>query len=125
MIVRSLDVNKTPFRPPNENEELLGREVPYLSAMGALMYLANTTEPDIIFSVNLLVRYSSSLMRKHWKCVKHILRYLKGTVDMGLFYTNKYCVDLVGYVDASYLSDPHATRSQKGYLFTYGGIAIS
>ena len=125
MIVRSLEVNKDPFRPPEENEELLGPEVPYLSAIGALMYLANATRPDIAFSVNFLARYSSSPTRRHWNGVKHILRYLKGTIDLGLFYTNKGCVDLVGYADVGYLSDPHKARSQMGYLFTYGGTAIS
>ena len=43
MVVRSLEVTKDPFRPKEENEELLGLEVPYLSAIGALMYLANYT----------------------------------------------------------------------------------
>ena len=47
MVVRSLEVTKDPFRPKEENEELLGPEVPYLSAIGALMYLANYTRPDI------------------------------------------------------------------------------
>ncbi|KAL6314459.1 hypothetical protein AAG906_025944 [Vitis piasezkii] len=54
MVVRSLEVNKDPFRPKEENEELFGPEVPYLSAIGALMYLANCTRPDIAFSINLL-----------------------------------------------------------------------
>ena len=54
MIVRSLEVTKYPFRSKKENEELLGPEVPYLSAIGALMYLANYTRPDIAFLVNLL-----------------------------------------------------------------------
>ena len=49
MIVRSLEVNKDPFRPKEENEKLLGPEVPYLSAIGALMYLANCTRLDIAF----------------------------------------------------------------------------
>ena len=47
MIFRSLDVNKDPFRPQEKDEEILGSEVPYLSAIGALIYLANTTMPDI------------------------------------------------------------------------------
>ena len=58
MVVRSLEVTKDPCRPKEENEELLGLEVPYLSAIGALMYLANYTRLDITFSVNLLARYS-------------------------------------------------------------------
>ena len=43
MVVRSLEVTKDPFRPKEENEELLGPEVPYLCAICALMYLANYT----------------------------------------------------------------------------------
>ena len=43
MVVRSLYINKNPFRPYKNNEELLGPEVPYLSAIGALMYLTNNT----------------------------------------------------------------------------------
>ncbi|CAN4118009.1 unnamed protein product [Withania somnifera] len=125
MVVRSLDVNKDPFRPQEENEELLGPEVPYLGAIGALMYLANATRSDIAFPVNLLARYSSSLTQRHWNGVKHVLRYLKGTIDMGLFYSNRYCTVLVGHADAGYLSDPHKARSQIGYVFTFGGTAIS
>ena len=82
MVVRSLDVKKDPFRPCEKGEELLGSEVPYLSVIGALMYLANCTRPDIAFSVNLLARYSSAPTRKHWNGIKHILCYLSGTTDM-------------------------------------------
>ena len=60
MVVRSLDVNKDTFRPKENDEELLGPKVPYLSAIGALMYLANYTRPDVSFGVNLLARHSSS-----------------------------------------------------------------
>ena len=41
MVVRSLEVNKDPFCPKEENEELLSLEVPYLSAIDAIMYLSN------------------------------------------------------------------------------------
>jgi hypothetical protein len=49
MIVRSLDVKKDPYRPRKNNEKAFGPEVPYLSTIGVLMYLANNTIPDIIF----------------------------------------------------------------------------
>ncbi|XP_070036082.1 secreted RxLR effector protein 161-like [Nicotiana tomentosiformis] len=89
------------------------------------MYLANATRPDIAFSVNLLTRYSSCPTRRHWNKIKHILRYLKETLDMSLFYANKGSADLVGYADAGYLSDPHKARSQIEYVFTCGGTVIS
>ena len=63
MVVRSLEVNKDSFRPKEENEELFGSKVSYLSAISALMYLANCTRPDIAFSVNLLARYSSPQLK--------------------------------------------------------------
>ena len=100
MVVRLLDVNKDPFRPQGNDEEILDSEVPYLSTIGALMYLANTTRPDIAFAVNLLARYSSAPTRRHWNGIKHILRYLKGTTDMGLFYSVNCSPNLVGYADA-------------------------
>ena len=125
MFVRLLKVTKDPFRLKEENEELLGPEVPYLSAIGALMYLANYTRPDIAFSVNFLERYSSAPTKRHWNGIKHILRYLRGTSDMRLFYSKAMEPQLLGYADAGYLSDPHKARSQTGYIFTYGNTAIS
>ena len=76
MIVRSLDVKKDSFRPCENCEELLGPEVPYLSSIGALMYLANFTRPDIAFSINLLAMHSFAPTQRHWNGIKHILRYL-------------------------------------------------
>ncbi|KAK1434445.1 hypothetical protein QVD17_00187 [Tagetes erecta] len=58
MVVRSLNVDKDPFRPCEDGEDILGPEVPYLNAIGALMYLTNCTRPDISFAVNLLARFS-------------------------------------------------------------------
>ena len=49
MVVHSLDVIKFSFHPYEKCEELLGPKVPYLSVIGALMYLANCTRPNIAF----------------------------------------------------------------------------
>jgi len=76
MVVRSLDINKDPFRPHENEGELVDDEIPYLSAIGALMYLANNSGPYIAFSVSLLARFSSSPTRRHWNGIKHIFRYL-------------------------------------------------
>ena len=86
MVVRSLDMNKDQFRPKDEDEELLGTEVPYLSAIGALMYVTNSTMPDIAFAVNLLSRHSAAPTKRHWMGVKNIFRYLQDTTDLVLFY---------------------------------------
>ena len=122
MVCRSLDVGNDQFRPAEDNEEILGPEVPYLSAVGALMYLANCTRPDIAFSVNLLARFTSSPTRRHWIGIKQIFCCLRGTIDLDLFYLQGSKSRLIGYADAGYLSE---ARSQTGYVFTCGGTAIS
>jgi hypothetical protein len=56
MIVRALKKDKDPFRPKQEGGEVLRAEYPYLSVIGALMYLANNTRSDVAFTVNYLTR---------------------------------------------------------------------
>jgi hypothetical protein len=64
------------------------------------MYVANNMRPDIAFSVNVLARYSSNPTCRHWNKIKHVLRYLCGTRDMGLFYRKDTKSKLVRYADA-------------------------
>ena len=96
-----------------------------MSAIGALLYLTNCTRPDIRFIVNFLSRFSTSHTRRHWNDIKHIFRYLQGSQDLSLLYTRNQDMTLMGYLDVSYMFDPHNARSQIDYVFLYGGIAIS
>ncbi|XP_050224920.1 secreted RxLR effector protein 161-like [Mercurialis annua] len=125
IVVRSLKLETDPFRPCEENEDTLSPEVPYLSAIGALVYLANCTCPDISLSVNLLARFSSAPTKRLLNGIKHIFCYLCGSTDLDLFYSNDSKLELIGYANACYLSDPHKVRSQTGHVFTSGGTAIS
>jgi hypothetical protein len=125
MIVCTLEKDNDPFRPRDDGEEILGPEYPYLSAIGALMYLANNTKLNIVFAVNLLARHSASPTKRHWNGIKNVLRYLHGTTDLGLFYERNQDPSLVGYTDDGYLSDPHNGRHQTRYVFLNGGTAIS
>jgi hypothetical protein len=55
MFVRALEKDTDPFRSKEEEgEEVLGQEYPYISDIGALMYLVNNMRPDIVFTVNCL-----------------------------------------------------------------------
>jgi hypothetical protein len=85
MVVHALEKDTDPFRP-KEEEEVLGQKYLYISAIGALMYLANNTRPDITFTVNYLARHSMTPTMHHWNIIKNILRYLVGTIDLGLFF---------------------------------------
>jgi hypothetical protein len=56
---------------------------------------------------------------------KHILRYLNGTNDLGLFLKKNYDPNMIRYIDAGYLFGPHNDQSQIGFVFLHGGTPIS
>ncbi len=125
MEMRSLDTAKDMFKKRQDNEPVLDSDKPYLSAIGALLYLANNTRPDISFAVSLLARHSAYPTIRHWNGIKRVFRYLQGTIDMGLFFPDDNPDELTGYADAGYLSDPQDAKSQTGYVFLQGRTAIS
>lgn len=70
----------------------------YFSILGSLSYLAIGTWPDLSFYVNYLARFSSSPVDTHWMALKHLLRYLNGTLNDGiLFEFGHGGMDLVTY----------------------------
>jgi hypothetical protein len=103
----------------------LGAEYPYLSAIGALLYIANNARLDIVFVVNCLARHSATPTMRHWNNIKNNLRYLNSTIDLGLFFPRNQESDLIRYADTGYLSDPQNVRLQTGFVFLHGGTAIS
>ena len=109
-----------------EEVEHMGR-VPYASAVGSVMYAMVCTRPDISQAVSVVSRYMANPGKGHWEAVKWILRYLKGTSDIGLLYGRDKTIsrDMVGYVDSDYAGDLDKRRSLTGYLFTLGGCAVS
>jgi hypothetical protein len=125
MAIRALEKETGPFWPQQEGKEVLGFKYPYLSVIGALMYLANNMRLDIAFVVNLLARFSAAPTMRHWNGLKDVLQYLQGTPDLDLFYKKNQDLSLVGYADVGYLSDPHNGKFQTGFMFLHEGIAIS
>jgi hypothetical protein len=57
-----------------------------LSAVGSLMYLAPQTCPDISYTIGLLTCFNSNPDKKHWDAVKHLMRYINGTLDYHITY---------------------------------------
>jgi hypothetical protein len=118
MVVRSLDLEKDPFRPRDDEEQILGPGFTYLSVVGALMYLANNTQLDIAFVVNLLARHSFAPTKRQWVGIKNIFRYLNGTKDLGLFYKISNDPSLIGItILGIYMIPTMADRKQDLYFY--------
>ena len=124
MQVRSLDVKKNIFWSQYDNEELLGPEVLYFSAIGVFIYLANDTRSNIAFPINLLAKYNSPTKRD-WNRLKHIPYYLKWTFDMDFFYSNKLNFNSICYANTQVIYLTHVRVDLKGKMFTYREIVIS
>lgn len=77
----------------------------YRSIVGALQYLT-VTRPDIAFSVNKVSQFMHCPLNTHFKAVKRILRYLKGTLSYGMVLRRSALLSLVGLSDADWGSDP-------------------
>lgn len=97
----------------------------YQSAIGGLMYLAVSTRPDIAFAVNNLARFNSNPQKEHWTAVKRILRYLKGTTNIGILYKQDESEKCVGYSDADWAGDTSDRKSTSGYIFMLSGGPVS
>ena len=96
----------------------------YQSAVGSLMFLSVGTRPDISFAVNTAAKFCEAPTDSHWKAVKRIFRYLKGTVDLGLLYKRdaEHCI---GFSDADWAGDVNDRKSTSGYLFKLSGAPIT
>ncbi|XP_046489065.1 uncharacterized protein [Neodiprion pinetum] len=118
-----IDINISLTKPERPNERLM-QQYPYQRLIGALMYLAVSTRPDIAYAVNLMSQFNTNFTVEHWVAAKRILRYLKGTVNYGLMYqrTNK---QLYGAVDADWGSNTVDRRWYSGYAFILAGAAVS
>ncbi|GKB55680.1 retrotransposon protein, putative, ty1-copia subclass [Tanacetum coccineum] len=102
-------------------------KVPYANAVGSLMYLMVCTRPDIAYAVSVVSRYLANPGKNHWEAVKWILKYLRGTVNVGLVYGTHRGnhVDVTGFVDSDYAKDPDKGRSITGYAFLVQGCVVS
>ena len=86
----------------------------YRGLVGSISYLAMTTRPGLAFAPHLLSRFLNNHRLVHWQAAKHVLRYLRGTKDMGITYWWNGETHLTGYSDADYASCNDDRKSVTG-----------
>src|SRR5258705_11391931 len=104
------------------------KDINYVYAICALLYLATGTRPDIAHTVSVLCRFNNNLGMQHWTAVKHLMCFLKGTVDLKFTYApspSRSDEPFVTYTDSNHGGDPDTTRSTSGYLLCIGTGAVS
>lgn len=96
----------------------------YQSLIGSLMYTAIATRPDIMYAVNALSCFNDNPKKSHWLSAKRVLRYLKGTSNIGLYFRD-IGDNLTGYVDSDWGGDIDDRKSRTGFIFKLSNGAIS
>ena len=109
----------------SDSTSIVLSDVPYNSLIGSLQYAAITTRPDISMAVSHSSRFLAEPSTKHWEAGKRVLRYLKGTIDVGLVLGGQDSCKLTGYCDSDWASDTATRRSRTGYVFMMNGAAVS
>jgi hypothetical protein len=105
--------------------EVTMQNVPYRSAVGAVMYLMVGTRPDLAAAVGVLSQFAADPCLTHWQALKRVLRYLQATPTHGIRFSNSDDGNPVGYSDADWAGDIETRRSTSGYVFVLNGSCIS
>ncbi|KAJ4781946.1 polyprotein [Rhynchospora pubera] len=97
----------------------------YKSLVGSLRYLT-CTRPDILYAVGLVSRFMEEPRTTHWKAIKRILRYIQGTLSLGLFYdSSANDFGVCGYSDSDWGGDTDDRKSTSGFVFYVGNTAFT
>jgi len=96
----------------------------FKSLVGSLRYLT-CTRPDILYAVGVVSRYMEHPTTTHLKAAKRILRYIKGTTNLGLYYSVSNDYKLVGYCDSDWGGDADDRKSTSGFVFYIGNTAFT
>ena len=99
----------------------------YMSVVGSLLYAAEVSRPDIAYPVRVLGRHLQASGREHMTAAKRVLRYLKGTRELGIVYggSGANSLKMVGYSDADWAGDKETRRSTTAYVFMLAGGCVS
>ncbi|GJX28339.1 hypothetical protein Tco_0236418 [Tanacetum coccineum] len=81
--------------------------------VGSLMYLT-ASRPNLVFAVCMCARYQASPTKKHLESLKRVFRYLRGTINWGLWYPKDTAMALTAYADADHAGCQDTRRSTSG-----------
>ncbi|XP_019252759.1 PREDICTED: uncharacterized protein LOC109231553 [Nicotiana attenuata] len=103
--------------------DLLPNAADFRSLIGKLLFLTHT-RPDLCFSVQHLSQFNQSPRVAHMTAALHVLRYLKGTVDLGLFYSSVSDFSLTAYSDSDRTACADTRKSVTGFCIFLGDSLI-
>ena len=111
----STPIAAKPSKDSSTNAPLDMKLFPFAKLIGKLLCCSNCTRPDITMAVNHLSRHMTSTTVCHWEQAKRVLRYLSGTLNLGITCNGKLPSKIMMWQDASF-ADGDARRSRTGFV---------
>ena len=96
----------------------------YRGMIRSLLYLS-ASRPDIMFSVCMCTRFQSNPKQSHLSAVKRIIRYLLGTINLGLWYPKNSTCNLIGYSDSDFAGSKIDRKSTSETCQFIGSALVS
>ena len=96
----------------------------YKKMVGSLIY-ATLTRPDMCHDVGVLSQFMQVPRKPHLYAARRALRYVKSTLNYGLFYEYGAEIEVFGYTDADWTGSTYDRRSTSGYVFSIGSATMS
>ncbi|GKB84868.1 retrovirus-related pol polyprotein from transposon TNT 1-94 [Tanacetum coccineum] len=126
--MESCDPVDTPMVEKSKlDEDTQGKAVDpthYRGMVGTLMYLTSS-RPDLVYAICICARYQARPTKKHLHAVKRIFRYLRGTVNRGLWYPKDSFIALTAFVDVDHMGCQDTRRSTSGSMQMLGDRLVS
>ena len=97
----------------------------YRELVGALMYVAKCTRPDIAHAVSEAAKFCERYGKSHWAAAKRILKYLKTTQEFSIKFCGASKGELIGFADANWAGNVDTRCSTTGYIFFLNSGVIS
>ena len=97
----------------------------YRTLVGSLLYASTHSRPDLAYSVGALARHVQAPGQEHWLCAKHLLRYLKSTIEYGILFNGNILEPAFIHSDSDYGGDRDTRKSTTGMVSILAGAAIT
>jgi len=104
--------------------ELVEDTTMYKHIVGSLIYMT-ITRPDLSYAVGVVSQFMQTPRKPHLDAVRCVLRYIKHTLQCGIFYEAKSQLQVHGYMDADWAGNVSDRRSTSGFMFSFGSGAVS
>ncbi len=104
--------------------ELVEDTTIYRRIVGSLIYMT-ITRLDLSYAVGVVSQFMQTTRKPHLDAVRRILRYIKHTLQCGIFYEAKSQLQVHGYTDVDWAGNVLDRRSTNGFMFSFGSGVVS